>query len=143
MSYEPHINSLQNYYVWRFFYKNFRLWCAAVFFCTLPRAMHVHIFFNQISSSYHLKCCLLLPRSKKKTDLFFKKIAPYASSKIKNHKRSKKLLKRRFIWDQEQVSSFIRLEVIKKSRGGGQNSQLQKTSVSERFLAIWVVFILT
>ena len=85
----------------------------------------------------------VLPRSIKKTDLFFKKIAPYASSKIKNYKRSKKLLKRRFIWDQEQVSSFIRLEVIKKRRDEGQNSQLQKMSISRRFLLVWVIFVLT
>ena len=64
---------------------------------------------------------------KKKTNLFLKFFAPYFHSNETNYVASRKLLKRRFICDQSQVSSSIRLEVIKNQRGRGQNPVLQKS----------------
>ena len=70
---------------------------------------------------------------KKKTDLFFRFFVPYFCSNETNYVPPRKLLKRRFICDQSQVSSSIRLEVIKNQRGGGQNLVLQKSSILRDF----------
>ena len=65
--------------------------------------------------------------------LFFRFFAPYFRSNKTNYVPPRKLLKRRFICDQSQVSSSIRLEVIKNQRGRGQNPVLQKSSVLRGF----------
>ena len=66
-------------------------------------------------------------------NLFFRYIAPCFYPNKTNYKPPRKLLKRRFKCDQSQVSSFIRLEVIKKRRAGGQNRALQKRSFQRDF----------
>ena len=86
---------------------------------------------SSIESSLQLK-------SKKKTDLFFKFFAPYFCSNETNYVPPRKLLKRRFICDQSQVSSSIRLEVIQKRVDEGQNPVLQKSSFFGRFLSVQI-----
>ena len=82
---------------------------------------------------FHIVFSCLQPKSIKKTDLFFKFFASYFYSNEANYMRPRKLLKRRFICDQSQVSSSIHLEVIKNQRGMGQNLVLQKTSILRDF----------
>ena len=72
---------------------------------------------------------------KKMTISFFIDSSSSYSLKNKNHTSFGKPFKRRFIWDQAQFSSSIRLEIITIRSGRGQNPALPKISfpvVSEK-----------
>ena len=84
---------------------------------------------HSIRSLYYVLSCLVYRTTevKKKKNLFFKFFALYFCSNKTNYVPPRKRLKRRFICEQSQVSSSIRLEVIKNQRGRGQNPVLQKS----------------
>merc|ERR1719383_754638 len=94
-------------------------------------SQHSHAFSNCYDVFFFDE--YIQPRSKKRRICFLGFFAPYFHLNKTNFEPPRKLLKRRFICDQSQVSSSIRLEVIKNQRGGGQNSVLQKSSFLRYF----------